>query len=351
MDRNRAFTRDLLAWYRCCGRHDLPWRQDITPYRVWISEIMLQQTQVNRVAELYFPRFIERYPDLKRLAAATWDDVYPLWQGLGYYRRGQNLLRAAKILSEQHNGEIPRDIQLLENLPGVGAYTARAILSFAFDEKVPAVDTNLRKIIKHLWPRACPHRKAAQLICFASSGRDWNNAMMDLGTALREGQKLSAPLDTWFPPDQAEKFLPLRTKNPRAPRKKNRKRVEVGVGCIWQDGKYLIQSRPDNKSFPGKWEFPGGKREKGEDFRACVKRELQEELGIEVSVRPHFFETCLVFDRVELLLRFHRCQIQAGEPKALEGQTLRWVRPRHFDTVDFLRTNAEALQKLKRMRV
>ncbi len=100
----------------------------------------------------------------------------------------------------------------------------------------------------------------------------------------------------------------------------------------------------------GQWEFPGGKRLRGEDFRACVKREILEELGIEVSVRPHFFEEIHTFKSTDLLLRFHRCQIQKGIPQPLEGQTLNWVEPARFDEIDFLETNSRALEKLKKMR-
>ena len=112
-----------------------------------------------------------------------------------------------------------------------------------------------------------------------------------------------------------------------------------------------MQARPKGKSFEGSWEFPGGKREKGENFRECVKREIQEEVGINVSVRPHFYEELHEFERTELLLRFHRCQIQAGEPSPQEEQEIKWVAPDEFANVDFLKTNHKALEKLKLMRV
>ena len=188
--------------------------------------------------------------------------------------------------------------------------------------------------------------------------RDWNGAMMDLATKLRAGEKIKGDLGEYFPIYIAEKFLPhvhLRPSKVRTPKNSNSKpskhRIEVGVACIHQDGKYLIQTRPEGKSFVGRWEFPGGKRKPGEDFRTCVKREILEELGTEISVRPHFYEELHEFEHVDLLLRFHRCQIQKGEPKALEKQKLDWVAPTNFEKIHFLDTNAGAIKKLKGMRV
>ena len=142
------------------------------------------------------------------------------------------------------------------------------------------------------------------------------------------------------------------------PKKKSKKvkgkkmyTLEVGVACIHRDGKYLIQTRPEGKSFSGHWEFPGGKKERGESMRACVKREIVEELGCKISVRPAFIVIRHEFDKVRLNLHFHRCQIQSGEPKPLEKQILKWVSPAEFDDVGFLETNQKAIEKLKKMRM
>lgn len=341
------FTQSLEAWYSEYGR-DLPWRKTTDPYAVWISEIMLQQTQVDRVKDSFYPRFLERFPTIKTLAAATWEEVYPYWKGLGYYNRGKNLIKAAQYILTKHNGVFPKSLEELSDLPGVGKYTACAILAFAYDYKFPAIDTNIKKIIHVIWPRKNTENTARDLISYAHSGRDWNNAMMDLATALRAREKIYGPLGDFFPPERAQKFIPEKKK----PKKKKRKHtIEVGIACIYQDGKYLIQSRPKGKSFEGMWEFPGGKREKKEDIRACVKREIQEELGVDISVRPHFFEQLHTFEKVLLLLRFHRCQIQSGTPAPLEGQHIQWVAPKDFDSINFLEANAKAVEKLKHMKM
>lgn len=351
---HRQFTLDLLDWFKEFGRHDLPWRQDFDPYKVWVAEIMLQQTQVPRVAEYFYPRFLERFPTLDDFASASWEEVYPFWRGLGFYRRGKNMLKAAQIIQKKHNGKFPEDFQKLVHLPGIGAYTACAILSFAFDKPFAAIDTNISKIVGILWPDLKVEEVSKSLISYADSPRSWNGAMMDLGTVLRTGIVIPGSLGNHFPDKILKQFIPVRkapAKKKDAAKKSRKKRVEVGIGCIWKDGKYLIQTRPADKSFPGFWEFPGGKREKGEDFRGCVKRELVEEIGVEVSVRPHFFEEIHNFDHVDLVLRFHRCQIQAGELKAREGQELKWVKTGDFDGIQFLETNKKALERLRRIRL
>jgi len=309
MTEYQQFTSLLEAWFTQNGRM-FPWRENRDPYYVWISEIMSQQTQVTRVADKFFPRFIAAFPSVEALATAEWDAVYPLWEGLGYYNRGKNLLRAAKIVMEKRGGELPQTVEGWESLPGVGKYTAHAVMAFAYNAKVPAIDTNISKIITVLWPGEETVVVAQKLVEAAESGYSWNSAMMDLATQLRVGNAIEGPLgEAYFKdPVVCDQFKPKRrkpAKKKQAEKPKKRKhRIEVGIACIWRDGKYLIQARPKGKSFEGSWEFPGGKREKGENFRQCVKREIQEEVGLNVSVRPHFFEMLHEFERTELLLRF-----------------------------------------------
>ena len=264
------------------------------------------------------------------------------------------MIKAAQAIVEEHNGEFPIDRDALLALPGIGKYTAAAILSFAFDQKIPAVDTNISKILKILAPRRNLFKLSHQLIEQAESGRQWNEAMMDLASHLRTGGSVEGPLSDFFSEEIRSKFLPqprakkikTTTKKPR----KNKKIIEVGVACIHDNNKYLIQTRADDKSFAGQWEFPGGKREKGENFRTCVQREVMEEIGIEVSVRPYFFMELHHFETCDLLLKFHRCQIQSGTPKPLEKQEIKWAHVSEFDQINFLKTNAKALAAIKKFK-
>lgn len=344
------FSTALEKWYTTYGR-TLPWRETVEPYEIWVSEVMLQQTQVPRVKKDFYPKFLEKFPTVQSLATAKWQDVFPVWRGLGFYSRGKNMLRAAQKVVQDFNGDFPREQKELESLPGIGMYTARAIRAFAWDEKVAAVDTNIQKIIEVVFPGENIENMAKKLVQASSSGRIWNNAMMDLASAIRAGEEIAGELGSFFTPEMRKAFQSEKRKLAPQKKKSGKFKIEVGAACILKDGKYLVQTRPMGKSFVGQWEFPGGKREKGESFRDCVKREIQEELGIEVSVRPHFCEITQEFEKTILVLRFHRCQIQSGDPRAQEGQELRWIAPSKFDGVNFLETNGPCLEKLKKMRV
>lgn len=186
-----ALRRDLLAWFDRCGR-DLPWRRRRTPYRTWISEIMLQQTTVAAV-QPYFQAFIERFPDPGALASAPEEDVLGIWSGLGYYRRARMLHQAAGVVVRQRGGELPGSAEEWACLPGVGNYAAGAIASMALGERVPAVDANARRVLLR-WACAGPDEAAAtaarELRALAEAlvddGRpgEWNEAVMDLGAMV-----------------------------------------------------------------------------------------------------------------------------------------------------------------------
>lgn len=356
--RYRLFNSFLKSWF-LQNKRDLPWRNSKNPYFIWISEIMSHQTQIERVAKEFFPHFIKKFPTIESLAKADWEDVFCVWDGLGYYQRGKNMIKTAKLLLEKYHGKFPKSQKELAALPGIGTYTSAAVLAFAYDETIPAIDTNISKIIKMLWPEE-DLRETAEKLVKLSSGNLWNSAMMDLASFLRSGKIIEGDLGTeFFPPEIAQKFKISRKKfmNPKTEKPKNFEKIDVGVACIWEEGKYLIQTRPEGKSFEGFWEFPGGKKEKGETFRACVKREIQEELGIKVSVRPHFYEE--IFEFCEngkgpklFCLRFHRCKIQNGIPTPLENQEILWISPKKFfNNIKFLETNQNALKILQKIKV
>lgn len=189
--RKKWFQRALLAWYRAHGR-DLPWRRTTNPYRILVSEVMLQQTQVDRVRE-YYGKFLRRFPSVKALAEAPEADVRDAWDGLGYYTRARNLKRAAETIREEHAGYFPRTAEELERLPGVGRYTAGAVRSFAFGENAPVLDTNVRRVLWRVFgvkgeSTAAPTLR--RLWCYADEvvpdgrAREFNNALMDFGATV-----------------------------------------------------------------------------------------------------------------------------------------------------------------------
>jgi A/G-specific adenine glycosylase len=187
-----VFRKAVLGWYDRHGRKDLPWQQDITPYRVWVSEIMLQQTQVSTVIP-YFERFMQRFPTVGALAKAPQDEVLHLWTGLGYYARARNLHRAAGIVSRDYGGHFPADVTLLAELPGIGRSTAGAIASISMNLRAPILDGNVKRVLARFhavagWPgeKAVENRlwELAEHYTPAERVRDYTQVMMDLGATL-----------------------------------------------------------------------------------------------------------------------------------------------------------------------
>ncbi len=187
-----SFAPRLLAWFHEQGRHDLPWQQEPTPYRVWVSEIMLQQTRVATVIP-YYERFMAAFPDLAALAAADEEQVLQLWSGLGYYARARNLHRAARIILQQHGGRFPGEFEQVAALPGIGRSTAGAILSLALGQRHPILDGNVKRVLaRHFAVAGWPGHSAVARKLWELSERltpqyqaaAYNQAMMDLGATL-----------------------------------------------------------------------------------------------------------------------------------------------------------------------
>ena len=196
----RAFARRLLAWWAGAAR-DLPWRRTRDPYRVLVSEFMLQQTQVSRVAE-YYPRFLERFPDLGSLARAPARAVREAWDGLGYYARARNLHELAKGVTRRHDGKLPDEPAELVKLPGIGPYTAGAVATFAYEKPVPAVDTNVTRVIRRVFfASRIPPPASRQIWALAAAlvpkngKRAWkfNQAIMELGALICVARKPKCP--------------------------------------------------------------------------------------------------------------------------------------------------------------
>lgn len=262
-DWQKRLRKSVTAWYRKQGR-DLPWRDERDPYRVWIREIMLQQTTVTAVIP-YFDRFMQRFPTLKALADADEADVLHAWEGLGYYSRARNLHRAAKQLITDHDGEFPRDAASLQSLPGIGRYTAGAIASFAFQLRAPIVEANtLRLYSRLLGYQHSPKASAGQSLLWDFAERilphdtpgTFNQALMDLGATVCTAE---SPNCTNGCPLTAQCLAFARSEQHLIPLSAARPATESVIEAaivVRDDNRYLLIRRPQGARWAGLWDFP-----------------------------------------------------------------------------------------------
>ncbi|HOU48668.1 MAG TPA: A/G-specific adenine glycosylase, partial [Candidatus Aminicenantes bacterium] len=285
------FPGRLLRWY-AARKRDLPWRRTRDPYRVWVSEIMLQQTTVGAVIP-YYNAWLRAFPDLQTLARAPLQKVLKAWEGLGYYQRARNMRRTARIIRDRCGGRFPEDPADLAALPGFGPYTAAAVASLAFHRPVPVVEANVRRVMTRMLGLAGPPgagRDAAiarfleKRISRRSPG-NFNQAMMEWGALVCRPKN---PLCLKCP---GQNFCRAFARGEQdvlpAPKTLRPKDITAVVAVIRRNGRVLLQKRPETGLLAGLWEFPGGKVESGETLRAALRRELREERGFAVeSARP-----------------------------------------------------------------
>jgi A/G-specific adenine glycosylase len=323
----------LLEWYEANAR-DLPWRRTRDPYAIWISEIMLQQTRVEAVIP-YYARWMHRFPDLRSLARASQQEVLALWEGLGYYARVRQLHHAAKEVAARHGGRLPSTRDELSRLPGIGRYTAAAIAAIAFGADDIALDGNLRRVLSRVFdldedPRS-PRgehklRRLASAALPHGDAAAFNQALMDLGAVIctpRSPQCGRCPV-AWGCLALARGRVderPVRAARRVVPHH------EVAAAVIRRKGKVLIARRPEGKLLGGLWEFPGGKREEGESLKACLRRELREELGIAARVGREAAAFEHAYTHFRVTVHAFECAIRRGEPRPLEASEVRWVAP------------------------
>lgn len=325
----RKLSTQLLDWY-ALHKRCLPWRTERDPYRIWISEIMLQQTQVETVVP-YYRRWLKRFPTVRALAAAPQAEILALWEGLGYYARARNLHRAAQKLTREHGGRLPRTLEGLRALPGIGRYTAAAIASIAFGVDAAVLDGNVKRVLarvfdfredvksprgeKRLW-------EIAEALVPAGRAGDYNQALMDLGATIctpRAPQCDVCPLRS----SCAARRLGVQLERPVArARVAIPRHIEV-AGVIRKHGHVLIVQRPAQKLLGGLWAFPGGRKAGNEGFAACLRRVVREEFGITISVGPQAQTLTHAFTHFRITLHVFDCHWRHGR---VQSASARWVR-------------------------
>ena len=353
----------LLGWWQACGRRDpaqKPWmftadgtwplpEDSLSPYGIWIAEVMLQQTQLSVVLP-YWQRWIKAFPTVNALAAASLEQVRLQWQGLGYYSRARRLHEAARALVQQ---PWPRDLDGWIALPGIGRTTAGGILSSAFNAPEPILDGNVKRVLARLHAHERPPSRDQQLFWYWSEAlldprrpRDFNQALMDLGATVCTPRRLGCDHCPWrescaayasgdpsgWPVVEERKPLPFQV---------------IGIGVVINAvGDVLIDQRREEGLLGGMWEFPGGKQEPGEPIEACIARELMEELGIVVSVGEALITLDHAYSHKKLQFVVHLCDWCSGDPKPLASQQVRWVRPEQLKDYPFPAANGRIIDAL-----
>ncbi len=258
----KNFALHLIEWQKHHGRHDLPWQLTRDPYAVWLSEIMLQQTQVASVIP-YYQRFIARFPDITALAAASQDEVLAHWSGLGYYARGRNLHRAAQLVAAQHGGVFPSDPEQVVALPGIGRSTAAAILAFAFGQRRAILDGNVKRVLARCFGIAgYPGAKAvenrlwqqAEALLPESGIETYTQALMDLGATVctRKPSCAVCPLGSGCVAYNEKRVTELPTPKPRKPLPQK----ETAMLVLLRQGEVYLEKRPPTGIWGGMWSLP-----------------------------------------------------------------------------------------------
>lgn len=319
----------LLAWY---GRNkrDLPWRRTSDPYKIWVSEVMLQQTRVETVIP-YWERFIERFPTVEALAAASEEEVLKLWEGLGYYSRARNLQNAVREVHEKYGGRIPDTPEKISSLPGVGPYTSGAVLSIAYNVPVPAVDGNVFRVLSRVFlieddvskPAARKKFEAlAEFLIPPGEAASFNQSLMELGATLcipKSPRCSGCPLQDLCGAyrEGAQEELPVKGK------KKPPRPVDMVAGIVRHGDKVLIARRPPEGLLAGMWEFPGGEVARGESHEETLLCLLREKYGLRPAIGGHFASVQHTFSHLHWNLQAYTCVVTDDPPP--ESEEVRWV--------------------------
>lgn len=321
----------LLNWYRQNGR-SLPWRGADDPYKIWVAEVMLQQTRVETVKP-YYQRWLQRFPTVTDLAQADQDEVLNLWEGLGYYRRARYLQRAAQIVVEQHGGKLPRTVADLKELPGVGEYTSAAIASIAFDADALALDGNLKRVLARLFDvdallgsaaADAQLRRAGESMLPAGKAAAFNQALMDLGATVclpRQPHCEQCPLEA----DCLARQRGVETERPVRQPANERPHVTRAAAVLSAGDHVLIVRRPEQALLGGMWEFPGAEVEQDEKREAKLVREIKQALELQLGRLSPIGEYKHSYSHYHVTAYAYRAEIARSERTVRERIEAKWV--------------------------
>ena len=347
--------KNLIAWYETHKR-DLPWRKTTDPYFIWVSEVMLQQTQVNTVIP-YYHRFIRRFKSVRQLSRADLQAVLKLWEGLGYYGRARNLHRAAQIVAREYSGAVPNQWELLRRLPGVGDYIAAAVLSIAFNQPFAVVDGNVKRVLARLLKIDVPVNGSQAAVTYRHTATElldrrrpgaFNQALMELGAIIcKPGQPAcsACPLSSLCMAFQTDSLAAYPKKNKKRPTPQYR----LAVGVVFKNGKVLITQRRPDGLLGGLWEFPGGKIEKDESPEAACVREIKEEVNLSVRIDCHLAQVKHAYTHFKIIMEVYCCTYLDGRVRLNGPVAHRWIRLPEIHKFPVPKANHKFIPKLMKL--
>ncbi len=322
-----TFRKKIFRWYEQHARK-LLWRNSRDPYKIWVSEVMLQQTTVQAVLP-YYQEWMKTFPDIESLSQASSRKVLKTWQGLGYYQRARNLHQASKIIVDKHQGRIPQDYEEMRKLPGFGPYITAAVLSIAFNKPFPVMEANIRRVLMRITGargEANPQNDQKFLRFLKpyfpqNKAAAFNQALMELGALVcrpKNPSCLVCPLSDFCQAfkDGEQEVIPR-------PKKREYRKIDAVVAVVEKNGRFLIQKRPPKGLLADLWEFPGGKRKTGETLEEALRREIREELQSEVLDVKLLIKVSHAYTQYQVSLYAFQCRL-AKDPSPSKKRH-RWV--------------------------
>ncbi len=344
---------NLLRWYRKNARR-LPWRESADPYAIWVSEVMLQQTQVKTVLHFY-PGFMQAYPDLKSLAQSNLQDVLKHWEGLGYYARARNLHRAARLIVADHEGRLPPDRSWLQKLPGIGDYIAAAVLSIAFNQPYAVVDGNVKRVLARVLEIDSPvnqsastrkFQAAADKLLDAQHPGDHNQAVMELGALVCTPAN---PTCDTCPVSFACLAFEHRTVDayPRKIKARPTPKVHLVIGVVFRKNRVLITRRSPDGLLGGLWEFPGGEIKGRERSATACVRAIKKAVNLKVTVDAFLTQVTHAYTHFKIKADVFICTYQKGPLKLGQAIDYHWIGIDEIDLYPFPKANHKFFDALR----
>ncbi len=351
--RIRKLQRNLTAWYKRNGR-DLPWRKTRDPYRIWVSEIMLQQTRVETVLP-YYQRFLSRFPTVRDLADAPLEQVLKVWEGLGYYTRARNLHRCAKVIMQQWDGRIPDTEQELTSLPGIGRSTAGAIRTLAFHLPAPILDGNVKRVIARLFAvrgdltRTAARKRLWNLSALLTPEREshtYTQAVMDLGAMVCTPRVPDCPACPLSGNCKAER-LRLQDTIPRPTVRGPLPHYDLAMGIIRRRGRILIQRRPEEGLLGGLWDFPNYRNNTKKGLTETLRLGVKYDFGLEIRTGKEIAAIRHAYTHFQITIHLFECPSSGREREARMEKRYRWVFPAALERYPFPATGRKIIRMIR----